>query len=155
MLELAGRAVHRVEGKKAMAGLIYTIREQTEKQEIKKRQESRRRLRGSRRKQTGCGTGSISTSKIAKIDNLIEDPNIKVRGLKRRQFKQTGGTEKRRNMVTRMEIPCQNENDCAENDSEEDNRMQTGDESLSMQAGVEGLPKVVENETEMLSQNHD
>ena len=56
-------------------------------------------------------------------------------------------------MVTRMEIPCQN--DCAENDSEEDNRMQTGDESLPMQAGVEGLPKVFENETEMLSQNHD
>ena len=138
-----------------MAGLIYTIREQTEKQKIKKIQESRKRLRRSRRKQTGCGTGSILTSKIAKIDNSIDEPNIKVRGLKIRQFKQTGGNEKKRHMVTRMEIPCQNENDCAENDSEEDNRMQTGDESLSMQARVEALPKVVENETEMLSQNHD
>ena len=34
-------------------------------------------------------------------------------------------------------------------------RMQTGDERLPMHAGVEGLPKVFENETEMLSQSYD
>lgn len=58
-------------------------------------------------------------------------------------------------MVTRIEIPCQNENNCAENDSEEDTRMQTGDESLGKQAGVEGLPQVFENETEKISQSQD